>query len=81
MVLCQCSNDLRRPSLRRRRSARRAADGRVRQSSVADIQQSRLAGNHLSSFRVYLRRLATGYCSALDLNQEELPSPKAKVTK
>jgi hypothetical protein len=30
-----------------------------------------LAGHHLSSFRIYLRRLAAGYVSALDLNQEK----------
>jgi hypothetical protein len=40
-----------------------------------------LGGRRLSSFRVYLHRLAAGYGSLLDLNQETFPSPKAKVTK
>jgi hypothetical protein len=37
-----------------------------------------LAGHHLSSFRIYLRRFAARYCSALDLNQEKSPSPESQ---
>jgi hypothetical protein len=40
-----------------------------------------LGGYRLSSFRVFPRRLAAGYRSPLDLNQEKFPSSKAKVTK
>jgi hypothetical protein len=47
---------------------------------VADIRH-RAGAARLSSFRVYLDRLDAGYVSALDLNLEKFPSPKAKVTK
>jgi hypothetical protein len=65
-----------RAEMNRHRSAARdhIADRRRYSESEPD-------GRRLSSFRLYLRRLAAGYGSPLDLNQEKFPSPKAKVTK